>query len=179
MNREYDVLIAGTGAAGLYGALRFPENVSVLLISKRELSLSNSSLAQGGVAAVLDTINDDYQLHIQDTLTAGKNKNNIAAVEVLVKDKTDQEALRTAELIEETFNSNSTGIRKEAGQVRLRELQVTMNALYSQLEQYQHDPSDKKTIRMLNALLNRASIFSGFTRSYAREWGYEIISHAH
>lgn len=100
-------------------------------------------------------------------------------VEVLVKDKTDQEALRTAELIEETFNSNSTGIRKEAGQVRLRELQVTMNALYSQLEQYQHDPSDKKTIRMLNALLNRASIFSGFTRSYAREWGYEIISHAH
>ena len=86
MNREYDVLIAGTGAAGLYGALRFPENVSVLLISKRELSLSNSSLAQGGVAAVLDTINDDYQLHIQDTLTAGKNKNNIAAVEVLVKE---------------------------------------------------------------------------------------------
>lgn len=86
MNREYDVLIAGTGAAGLYAALRFPENVSVLLISKRELSLSNSSLAQGGVAAVLDTINDDYQLHIQDTLTAGKNKNNLAAVEVLVKE---------------------------------------------------------------------------------------------
>lgn len=86
MNKEYDVLIVGTGAAGLYGALQFPENVSVLLISKRELSLSNSSLAQGGVAAVLDTINDDYRLHIQDTLTAGKNKNNLAAVEVLVKE---------------------------------------------------------------------------------------------
>ena len=66
MNKEYDVLIVGTGAAGLYGALQFPENVSVLLISKRELSLSNSSLAQGGVAAVLDTISDDYQLHIRE-----------------------------------------------------------------------------------------------------------------
>lgn len=38
-----------------------------------------------------------------------------------------------------------------------------MNALYSQLEKYQQDPSDKKTIRMLNALLNRASKFSGVT----------------
>ena len=77
MNKEFDVLIVGTGAAGLYGALQFPENVKVLMISKRELSLSNSSLAQGGVAAVLDTINDDYRLHIADTLTAGKNKNDV------------------------------------------------------------------------------------------------------
>ena len=46
-------MVAGTGAAGLYAALRFPENVSVLLISKRELSLSNSSLAQGGVAGII------------------------------------------------------------------------------------------------------------------------------
>ncbi len=86
MKKEYDVLIVGSGAAGLYGALQFPENVSVLMISKRELTLSNSSLAQGGVAAVLDKINDDYKLHIADTLTAGKNKNNVAAVEVLVKE---------------------------------------------------------------------------------------------
>ena len=86
MKKNYDVLIIGTGAAGLYGALQFPENISVLLISKRELSLSNSSLAQGGVAAVLDTISDDYQLHIRDTMTAGKNKNDPAAVEVLVRE---------------------------------------------------------------------------------------------
>ncbi len=84
MSKEYDVLIVGAGAAGLYAALQFPENVRVLLISKRELTLSNSSLAQGGVAAVLDKTNDSYKLHIADTLTAGKNKNNIKAVEVLV-----------------------------------------------------------------------------------------------
>lgn len=94
-------------------------------------------------------------------------------VEVITVEKSDKEAICTAELIEETFNSTSTGIRREAGQVRLRELQLTMNALYSQLEKYQQDPSDKKTIRMLNALLNRASKFSGFTRSYARKWGYD------
>ena len=54
MKKIYDVIIVGTGAAGLYGALQFDESVNVLVISKREMSLSNSSLAQGGVAAVLD-----------------------------------------------------------------------------------------------------------------------------
>ena len=86
MNREYDVLIVGSGAAGLYGALQFPENVRILMISKRELTLSNSSLAQGGVAAVLDLENDDYSLHIEDTMTAGKGKNDPEAVNVLVRE---------------------------------------------------------------------------------------------
>lgn len=86
MKQEYDVIIVGTGAAGLYGALQFPEDVSVLLISKRELELSNSSLAQGGVAAVLDKTHDNFKLHIADTLIAGKYKNNLAAIEVLVSE---------------------------------------------------------------------------------------------
>lgn len=58
----------------------------MLLVSKRELSLSNSSLAQGGVACVLDTIHDNYKLHITDTLVAGKYKNRLPAVEKLVKE---------------------------------------------------------------------------------------------
>lgn len=86
MKKNYDVLIVGSGAAGLYGALNLPGDVSVLVISKRELTLSNSSLAQGGVAAVLDLENDDYSLHIQDTMTAGKNINDPKAVELLVKE---------------------------------------------------------------------------------------------
>ena len=86
MKKEYDVLIVGSGAAGLYAALQFPENVSVLLISKRELTLSNSSLAQGGVAAVLDKSNDNFKLHIADTLIAGKYKNKLEAIEVLVSE---------------------------------------------------------------------------------------------
>ena len=66
MEKRYDVIIVGTGVAGLYAAINFPEDVSVLLISKRELELSNSSLAQGGVACVLDLSRDNYKLHITD-----------------------------------------------------------------------------------------------------------------
>ena len=83
MKQEYDVIVVGTGAAGLYGALQFDSSVSVLLISKRELTLSNSSLAQGGVAAVLDLEHDDYQMHFEDTMIAGGRKNNPDAVKVL------------------------------------------------------------------------------------------------
>lgn len=86
MDKKYDVIIIGTGAAGLYAALNFPENINVLLVSKRELPLSNSSLAQGGVACVLDTVHDNYKLHITDTLIAGKYKNNLSAVEKLVSE---------------------------------------------------------------------------------------------
>ncbi len=121
MKKEYDVLIAGTGAAGLYGALQFPDNVSVLMISKRELTLSNSSLAQGGVAAVLDLENDDYSLHIQDTLTAGKNKNNIKAVEVLVKEGPGD--VRRIKELGVDFDMNSDGTMQktlEAGHCRHR-----------------------------------------------------------
>lgn len=74
MDNKFDVVIVGTGAAGLYAALNFPESVNILLVSKRELQLSNSSLAQGGVACVLDTVHDSYKLHITDTLIAGKYK---------------------------------------------------------------------------------------------------------
>lgn len=84
MNMNYDVVIVGCGVAGLYGALQFPESTRVLIISKKELTCSNSSLAQGGVACVLDLENDSYDLHIQDTLIAGKYANRLEAVEVLV-----------------------------------------------------------------------------------------------
>lgn len=86
MDKKYDVIIVGTGAAGLYAALNFPKDINVLLVSKRELELSNSSLAQGGVACVLDTVHDNYKLHITDTLIAGKYKNNLSAVEKLVSE---------------------------------------------------------------------------------------------
>ncbi|MCH5201833.1 MAG: L-aspartate oxidase [Oscillospiraceae bacterium] len=84
MDKQFDVIIVGTGVAGLYGALYYPDDISVLLLSKRELALSNSSFAQGGVAAVLDKNHDNYKLHIADTLIAGKYKNSLSAVEKLV-----------------------------------------------------------------------------------------------
>ena len=55
MKEQYDVIIIGGGIAGLYAALNFDNSVRVLVASKRDIFLCNSSLAQGGVAGVLDT----------------------------------------------------------------------------------------------------------------------------
>ncbi len=82
--QKYDVIIAGCGIAGMSAALQFDENIKILMLSKKEDTLSGSSLAQGGVAAVLDTVNDSYDLHIEDTLIAGDRKNNYNAVSTLV-----------------------------------------------------------------------------------------------
>ncbi len=80
LNKKYTVVIVGSGIAGLYAALNFPESVDILMLSKKERHQSNSSLAQGGVACVLDLENDSYDLHIEDTLIAGKRENDIDAV---------------------------------------------------------------------------------------------------
>lgn len=121
MDKKYDVIIVGTGAAGLYAALNFPPEVSVLLLSKRELPLSNSSLAQGGVAAVLDTVHDSYKLHITDTLIAGKYKNNLSAVEKLVSEG-PSDVMRIKELgVDFDLNEDGTMSKTlEAGHSRHR-----------------------------------------------------------
>lgn len=84
--KKYDVIIVGGGIAGLYAALNLSKRLSVLLISKRELTLSNSSLAQGGIAAVWDNEQDSLQKHMNDTLNAGGFRNDRDAVETLVSE---------------------------------------------------------------------------------------------
>ena len=107
MKDNYDVVIVGSGVSGLYAALQFGSDISVLVISKRELSLSNSSLAQGGVAAVIDKDNDNYKLHIADTLIAGGYKNDLSALEVLVTEG-PSDVLKLRELGVQ-FDSDSQG----------------------------------------------------------------------
>lgn len=121
MDKKFDVIIIGTGAAGLYAALNLPDNVNALLVSKRELDLSNSSLAQGGVACVLDTVHDSYKLHANDTLIAGKYKNNLSAVEKLVSEG-PADVLRIKELgVDFDLNPDGTMCRTlEAGHSRHR-----------------------------------------------------------
>ncbi len=118
---KYDVIIVGTGAAGLYAAINLPSSVNVLLVSKRELPLSNSSLAQGGVACVLDTEHDSYKLHITDTLIAGKYKNNLSAVEKLVSEG-PSDVLKIKELgVDFDLNPDGTMCKTlEAGHSRHR-----------------------------------------------------------
>lgn len=82
--RVYDVLIVGSGVAGMYGALQFPQGTDVLLLCKYDKITSNSNLAQGGVAAVLDLKYDSYEEHYNDTMIAGRQANDPEAVDLLV-----------------------------------------------------------------------------------------------
>lgn len=133
MDTQFDVVIIGTGAAGLYAALQFSEDYKVLLLAKRELDLSNSSLAQGGVAAVLDKNNDNYKLHIADTLIAGKYKNNLSSVEKLVTEGPD-DVLKLAEM----------GVDFDLGQDG--ELSKTLEAGHSRHRIVHHKDSTGKEI---------------------------------
>lgn len=82
-HRKYDALIIGSGAAGLSMALHLATKAKVAVLSKRGLKSGSTWLAQGGIAAVLDTA-DTAQAHIEDTMTAGGQLCSRDAVEFTV-----------------------------------------------------------------------------------------------
>lgn len=81
--RNFDVIIVGAGAAGLYTALCLPQTWRVALITKDDLTRSASDWAQGGIAAVVAP-DDSPQFHIEDTLRAGVGLCEPSAVAFLV-----------------------------------------------------------------------------------------------
>ncbi|WP_310485690.1 L-aspartate oxidase [Chamaesiphon sp. VAR_48_metabat_403] len=83
LTTNFDVIVVGAGAAGLYSALCLPASLRVAIVSKASLPLSASDWAQGGIAAVVDP-QDSVDLHIADTLKAGAGLCDRAAVEFLV-----------------------------------------------------------------------------------------------
>lgn len=80
---QKDVLIIGSGLAGLYTSLNLNKDFKIGVVSKDKLKQSNSSLAQGGIAACTDEL-DSLDSHVKDTMTAGSYRNKQDAVMMLV-----------------------------------------------------------------------------------------------
>ena len=81
---DYDVLIIGSGAAGLTAALQLAETKQVAVLAKGSLSDGATAWAQGGIAAVLEP-GDTFASHIEDTMVAGAGLNNRATVEFVIE----------------------------------------------------------------------------------------------
>lgn len=83
MNRQTDVVIVGTGAAGLFCALKLPAQYKVLMITKDEVDQSDSFLAQGGMCMLRGE--EDYDSYFEDTMKAGHYENNKVSVDVMIR----------------------------------------------------------------------------------------------
>ncbi len=82
---KFDVIIIGSGIAGLYSAIHLHDDLSVCIISKESIGENNSYLAQGGIAAAV-TEEDQPEYHFDDTIKAGAGHCDEAAVKVLVNE---------------------------------------------------------------------------------------------
>lgn len=78
-----DVIIVGTGAAGLFCALNLPREYNIVMITKDKCENSDSFLAQGGISALKGE--DDYDSYFEDTMRAGHYENDKKSVEVMIK----------------------------------------------------------------------------------------------
>lgn len=81
--KQFDFLVIGGGIAGLSYALKVAKFGSVAVLFKKGLADSSTSWAQGGIAAV-EAADDNFDLHVQDTLTAGAGLCNRRIVELVV-----------------------------------------------------------------------------------------------
>jgi L-aspartate oxidase len=80
---NYDVVIVGTGVAGLYGALSLPRDLKILMITKDVAENSDSFLAQGGICVQLN--DEDYDSYFEDTMKAGRYENRKESVDIMIR----------------------------------------------------------------------------------------------
>lgn len=90
MVRKFDFLVIGSGIAGMSYALKVAQKGKVALICKTELEEANTFFAQGGVASVTNTLVDNFEKHIEDTMIAGDYISDRAAVEKVVREAPGQ-----------------------------------------------------------------------------------------
>ncbi len=84
MKRQTDILIIGSGLAGLFTALNIDADKNIIIVAKTELEHSNSILAQGGIACEYNDNVKMHEAHVEDTMKAGSYLNDESAVRFLV-----------------------------------------------------------------------------------------------
>ena len=83
LSDNYDVVIVGTGVAGLFAALSISPKYRILMISKDKIKNSDSYLAQGGICTLKEP--SDFDAFLEDTLRAGRYENNEDTVRVMIE----------------------------------------------------------------------------------------------
>ena len=87
MKTEADVVIVGTGVAGLFSALNLPGDKKIIMITKSDLESSDSFLAQGGISVLRDE--EDYDSYFEDTMRAGHYENRKESVDIMIRGSRD------------------------------------------------------------------------------------------
>ncbi len=140
MSDALDVLIVGSGVAGLTAAVKFATSsekrgLKVGVLTKGELDDSTTRFAQGGVAAVLGSEEDSVDLHLADTIKAGDGLCDIEAVSVLVKEgpKRVQELISLGAVFDREPGGNFL-LAREGGHSKARVLHANGLATGAEIE---------------------------------------------
>ena len=100
-----DILIVGSGCAGLYCALHLPKEKQVVIITKSAVEESDSFLAQGGICMLKEE--SDYESFFEDTLKAGHYENDRTSVEIMIR--SSQDVMRDLLLYGADFQKDKKG----------------------------------------------------------------------
>ncbi|MGC8615878.1 MAG: L-aspartate oxidase, partial [Desulfurella sp.] len=144
-----DCIVIGSGVAGLRAGIELKRlGIDVAIFTKDKASESNTNYAQGGIAVCLSK-NDNFDLHIKDTLIAGAGLCNKKSVEILVKEGPD----KVKELIDWgcQFDKNENGelnFTKEAAHSVNRILHANGDATGSEIERTLLNKAQKESIEI-------------------------------
>jgi L-aspartate oxidase len=150
---QFDVVVVGAGAAGLYAALCLPDTLQVGLITKDTLSTGASDWAQGGIAAAIDPA-DSPVLHVEDTMRAGAGLCDLDAVKFLVE--------QAPECIQSLVDMGVTFDRKGS------QLALTLEAAHSRPRVlHAADTTGRKVVSTLTAQVLRRQNITVLQQAFA------------